>query len=500
MRVIIAGCGRVGSQLAVQLAHENHNVVVIDRDPQSFQRLGYPFNGLTIAGVAFDLDVLREAGIEEADAFIALTNYDNTNLMAAEIAASIFGVPRVMARVYNPDKELTYRSMGIDYLSGSALLAVAFHKELTYRSMGIDYLSGSALLAVAFHKQLTWRGSLVHAEKAGGFQVVEVEVPAGSRGCRLHQLRQAGRARTMALMRTEKPLFLERNAPVRPGDRVLLALDVREFSWGELLEALGVPAEGHPREETLGPGGASREERALWRVVLAGCGRVGSQLAEMLSLDGYRVAVIDRDPRAGEKLSKTYQGEFHVGMAFDMEVLEEAGIEEADAFAAVTNFDNANLMAAEVARGIYGVGRVVSRLFNPDKEETYQALDIDFICGTTLLAEEVLKRLLPSRPRVLSRTANNRVLVVEFRCPRRLRGKKVAKLESEEMMRVGLVARGEEVMVASPEMELREGDVVVAALLAPRLKRLHGMVREGMQEESGPRSSRNRVLAGREVT
>ncbi|MBC7253507.1 MAG: NAD-binding protein [Actinobacteria bacterium] len=456
MRVVIAGCGRVGSQLATHLAHENHNVVIIDRDPESFRRLELPFNGLAIAGVAFDLEVLREAGIEEADAFVALTNYDNTNLMAAEIAKSIYGVPRVIARVYNPDKELTYRGMGIDYISGSALLAQTFHRELT------------------------WRGALKHVEKPGGCEVLEIEVPPASRGCRLSEIRQAGKSRLMALTREEKPLYLDRDTAILPGDRLLLAVNVKEFSWEDFAGALGIPLAGGPPQDVLGLGGASREERSGWRIVLAGCGRVGSQLAEMLSLDGYRVAVIDRDPRAGERLSKTFHGEFHTGMAFDLEVLEEAGIKEADAFAALTNYDNTNLMAAEVARGIYGVKRVISRLFNPDKEETYQALDIDFVCGTSLLAEQVMQRLLPHRPRILSRTANNRVLVVEFEYPERRRAVRAGKLEGEEMLRVGLVTRGGDTTVASPETVLRGGDTVVAAVLAPRLDRLRRLLaREG---------------------
>ncbi|MGQ9475126.1 MAG: NAD-binding protein [Actinomycetota bacterium] len=471
MRVVIAGCGRVGSQLAMHLSHENHNVVVIDRDPESFRRLELPFDGLTITGVAFDLDVLREAGIEEAEAFVALTNYDNTNLMAAEIAKTIFGVNRVIARVYNPDKELAYRSMGIEYISGSAVLAQSFHRELT------------------------WRDVRLHAEKRGGFQVLEYEVPQGMRGCRLRDIRQVGRARLMALVREKEPLYLERDARILPGDRLLLALDVNEFSWADLLSALGVVPSSYPSSEAPGTGKMAREDRGRWRVVLAGCGRVGSLVAEMLSLDGYRVSVIDRDPSASEKLSKTFQGEFFPGMAFDLDVLEEAGIEEADAFAALTNYDNTNLMAAEVARGIFGVGRVVSRLYNPDKENTYQALGIHFICGTSLLAEEIMQRLLPHRPRVLSATANDRVLVVEFECPGRYRGKKVARIE-EETLRVGLVTRDGNTVVASPEMELREGDKVVAALLAPRLAGLRRLLsREGVLDLAWRKRLRNWSLA-----
>jgi len=232
------------------------------------------------------------------------------------------------------------------------------------------------------------------------------------------------------------------------------------------------------------------------RVVIAGCGRVGSQLVTHLDHENHNVVVIDRDPRAGERLSKTFHGEFHTGLAFDLDVLHEAGIEEAAAFVALTNYDNTNLMAAEVGRGIYGVRRVVSRLFNPDKEETYQALDIDFVNGTSLLAEQVMQRLLPRRPRILSRTANNRVLIVEFEYPERRQAVRASKLEGEEMLRVGLVARGGDTAVASPETVLRGGDTVVAAVLAPRLGRLRRLLaRDGGPVSPRPRNMRARTKA-----
>lgn len=139
---------------------------------------------------------------------------------------------------------------------------------------------------------------------------------------------------------------------------------------------------------------------------------------------------------------------------------------------------------------------MVSRLYNPDKENTYQALGIDFICGTSLLAEEIMQRLLPRRPRVLSATANNRVLVAEFECPGRYRGKKVVRFEEEETLRVGLVTRDGNTVVASSEMELCEGDKVVAALLAPRLAGLRKLLsREGVLELAWRKRFRNRSLA-----
>ncbi|HTY45203.1 MAG TPA: TrkA family potassium uptake protein [Patescibacteria group bacterium] len=123
MHVIIVGCGRVGSELARLLSAEGHNVVVVDKERSSFERLGTTFNGLTLAGNGFDLELLKQADIEKADAFCAVTNGDNTNLISAQVAKKIFNVPKVIARVYDPQRAHIYAALGMDVLSGTILFA-----------------------------------------------------------------------------------------------------------------------------------------------------------------------------------------------------------------------------------------------------------------------------------------------------------------------------------------------------------------------------------------
>ncbi|MBU1124618.1 MAG: TrkA family potassium uptake protein [Candidatus Omnitrophica bacterium] len=123
MLIIIVGCGRVGSELAGLLSKENHNVVVIDRNRGSFDRLGATFNGLTIVGNGFDQELLKQVGIEKADAFCAVTNGDNTNLISAQVAKKIFKVPKVIARVYDPQRAHIYSALGMDIISGTILFA-----------------------------------------------------------------------------------------------------------------------------------------------------------------------------------------------------------------------------------------------------------------------------------------------------------------------------------------------------------------------------------------
>ncbi|MCL4534162.1 MAG: TrkA family potassium uptake protein [Bacteroidetes bacterium] len=113
MRIVIVGCGRVGARLATTLDAEGHDVTVIDANPDSFRRLSSDFRGSAVVGIGIDEDVLRRAGIEQADAFAAVTNGDNTNIMASQVAKVVFKVPRVVARIYDPIREEAYRSLGL---------------------------------------------------------------------------------------------------------------------------------------------------------------------------------------------------------------------------------------------------------------------------------------------------------------------------------------------------------------------------------------------------
>ncbi|MEJ7761324.1 MAG: TrkA family potassium uptake protein [Thermomicrobiales bacterium] len=113
MRVVVMGCGRVGARVASNLAHNGHDVAVVDTDPRAFRRLPPEFPGDTIIGTGIDEDVLRSAGIESATVFIAVTNGDNRNIMAAQVARMIFEVPEVICRIYDPVREDTYRRLGL---------------------------------------------------------------------------------------------------------------------------------------------------------------------------------------------------------------------------------------------------------------------------------------------------------------------------------------------------------------------------------------------------
>ena len=114
MRLLILGCGRVGATLANIMNKDGHEVTVIDLNSDAFERLGSDFEGTTIVGDGMDEDVLIRAGIEDAQAFAAVTNGDNRNIMASQIAREIFKVKKVVCRIYDPIREETYREMGME--------------------------------------------------------------------------------------------------------------------------------------------------------------------------------------------------------------------------------------------------------------------------------------------------------------------------------------------------------------------------------------------------
>jgi len=130
MKVVIMGCGRVGAQLAALLDAEGHSVTVLDADEYSFRRLPSTFNGTALLGNGIDEEALRKAGIEEADAFVAVTQGDNRNVMAAQIAKHIFNVPKVICRIYDPLRRDLYDSLGLEAISPTTIFAQILKEKL----------------------------------------------------------------------------------------------------------------------------------------------------------------------------------------------------------------------------------------------------------------------------------------------------------------------------------------------------------------------------------
>ena len=179
--MIIVGCGRVGAELAKLLSNDGHDIVVIDKNPTAFNRLGGAFNGITLVGNGFDPDLLKEAGIEKANVFCALTNGDNTNLVSAQVAKKIFSVPKVIARVYDPERAQIYQSLGLDIISGTILFA-AMLRDKIIESRFSSYLIETKDVGVI---QIEVKDNLIGRQirdinLAGEFQVVAIKQMGGT--------------------------------------------------------------------------------------------------------------------------------------------------------------------------------------------------------------------------------------------------------------------------------------------------------------------------------
>jgi trk system potassium uptake protein TrkA len=172
MYFIIVGCGYFGASLALKLADEGHDIVVIDKDKTSFSKLGMAFNGLTIIGVGIDEDILKKAGIEKADAVIAATRDDNTNIMIAEIAKKIYKVPKVIARVYLQSKVGTYKDFDVDFVCPTTIGVEEMYNML---------FSDGTKLRANIGDGFSVFEVVVHKDKI--FKVEEIESKFGVRIC-----------------------------------------------------------------------------------------------------------------------------------------------------------------------------------------------------------------------------------------------------------------------------------------------------------------------------
>jgi trk system potassium uptake protein TrkA len=195
-------------------------------------------------------------------------------------------------------------------------------------------------------------------------------------------------------------------------------------------------------------------------IVIMGCGRVGSTIAHILEDQGHSVAVIDQEAEAFRKLRSGFKGSKITGAGFNREILIEAGIEHADAFAAVSSGDNSNVIAARVARESFSVQNVVARIYDPRRAEVYQRLGIPTVATVRWTADQMLRRLLPEGSEPLWRDPTGTVVLAEIACSDTWLGEKVQSLEESARTRIAFISRLGEAMLPGPGTVLQEGDVL----------------------------------------
>ena len=208
-------------------------------------------------------------------------------------------------------------------------------------------------------------------------------------------------------------------------------------------------------------------------VVIVGCGRVGSALAKELVESGNSVAIIDRREDAFARLGASFGGQQIVGIGFDREVLISAGIEHADAVAAVTSGDNSNILVARVARENFGISRVVARIYDPQRAAVYQRLGIATVATVSWTTERVLRRILPPAAAIEWVDPSAMVSLVERHIEAPNGGRSYSDIEASTGSRVVAVARLGKAMLYTPGLVAQEGDLVYLAVSSSNVDALN---------------------------
>jgi trk system potassium uptake protein TrkA len=199
-------------------------------------------------------------------------------------------------------------------------------------------------------------------------------------------------------------------------------------------------------------------------VIIMGCGRVGSQLTVELAEGGHDVAIIDKRPEAFERLPPGFHARTFVGLGFDRDILEEAGIKEADAFIAVSSGDNSNIVSARVALEHYHVPKVIARIYDPRRVDIYERLNIPTVATTKWGVKQIQLMLLHDRQEIRESMSGGELLRLRVPVPPQLVGKPATSLNVEGKILVAAVSRGGGGFIPTDETTLQDGDFLAVIL------------------------------------
>jgi trk system potassium uptake protein TrkA len=344
MKIIILGAGQVGSSLANNLASEANDITVVDTEPQRLQALQDRLDLRTVTGEASHPEVLLRAGAEDADMLIAVTNSDETNMVACQVAYSLFRTPTKIARV-----------RALEYLVHPQL----FGPE----SIPIDVLiSPEQLVTDYIHRLIEYPGALQVLNFAEGkVQLVAVKAYYGGPlvGQELQKLRQH-----MPNIDTRVAAIYRRNRPIIPEGTTVIEADDEVFFIAAKKDIRAVMSE------------LRRQEKPARHVIIAGGGNIGKRLAAALE-DDYQVKLIDHNPAraraVSEELSRTIVLQ---GDAADADLLLAENIEETDVFCALTNDDEANILSSMLAKRL-GARKVMTLINRAAYVDLVESGEID---------------------------------------------------------------------------------------------------------------------------
>ena len=438
MKIIILGAGQVGGTLAEHLAGEANDITVVDTDSDRLRELGDRLDIRTIQGRGSFPTVLRQAGADDADMLVAVTSSDETNMIACQVAYTLFNTPTKIARVRESA-----------YLTRSGL----FDNE----AIPVDVLISPEQVVTNYIKRLIeYPGALQVIDFAGGkAQLVGVRAYYGGPlvGHELRQLREH-----MPQVDTRVAAIFRRNRAIIPrGDTVIEADD----------EVFFIAAKAHIRAVM---GEMRRLEDNYKRIVIAGGGNIGERLAEAIE-NRYQLKIIERSPARCRILAESLNNTVILqGSSSDKDLLMEENINDADIFLALTNDDEANIMSSLLAKRL-GARKVMTLINNPAYVDLVQGGEIDIAISPQLATIGTLlthvRRGDIASVHSLRRGAAEAIEAVAHGDAKssKVVGRKIADIALPTGTTIGAIIRDEEVLIAHDKTVIESGDHVILFLV-----------------------------------
>lgn len=441
MKIIILGAGQVGGTLAEHLAGEANDITVVDTDGDRLRDLGDRLDIRTVQGRASFPTVLRQAGADDADMLIAVTNSDEINMIACQVAYTLFNTPTRIARVRESA-----------YLTRTGL----FDNE----AIPIDVLISPEQVVTNYIKRLIeYPGSLQVIDFAEGkAQLVGVRAYYGGPlvGQQLRQIREH-----MPNVDTRVAAIFRRNRAITPkGDTIIEADD----------EVFFIAAKGNIRAVMSE---LRRLEEGYKRIVIAGGGNIGERLAEAIE-SRYQVKIIEKNPARCRYLSETLDSTVVLqGSASDRDLLIEENISEADIFLALTNDDEANIMSSLLAKRM-GAQKVMAIINNPAYVDLVQGGEIDIAISPQLATIGTLLTHVRRGDIVsvhsLRRGAAEAIEAIAHGDAKssKVVGRAIENIQLPPGTTIGAVIRNEEVLIAHGDTVIESGDHLILFLVDKR--------------------------------
>ena len=434
MKIIILGAGQVGSSLAAELASEANDITVVDVDAVKLRVLGDRLDISTVQGRASLPTVLRQAGADDADMLIAVTSSDETNMIACQVAYSLFRTPTKIARI----RESAYLTRN-DLFSNEAV--------------PVDVLISPEQAVTTYIKRLIQHpGALQVLDFAGGkVQLVAVRAYHGGPlvGQELRYLRQH-----MPSVETRVAAIFRRDRPIIPQGDTLIEADDEVFFIAASEDIRAVMSE------------LRRVEKRNKTVMIAGGGNIGERLAEALETR-YRVKIIENNRARADHLAQHLDRAIVLyGSASDRELLVDENIEEVDIFCAVTNDDEANIMSSLLAKRL-GARRVMALINNPAYVDLVQGGEIEIAISPSLATIGTLLAHVRRGDIVnvysLRRGAAEAIEIIAHGDVRssKVVGRAISEIKLPPGTTIGAVVRNEEVLIAHDSTVIESDDHVI---------------------------------------